>query len=293
MLITHTQVDELLDKLVDLSGLDEELFDRCGFLIRAERYDEAVSRAFVVLEERLRELLGVSGGSGVHLAQKAFAPKSGDLVERSRRPAAEVEGIRDLFVGAFKAYRNRSAHTVAGFSLDEARGIIHLVDLLLLILNQVSQAPTERVPNKISQALGPAVTERLCLFLERLKNVGIHSGRGTTWHPYQTKLMYQAPGWEEPRPHQFTVFYLSSVPGEPVLAFYMKALKHVPGLDIAQLEKDLLEAGCKRVASKDRYIMLFLSERNNQATFDRIYEILKALSEKFSQVPGTWQVPGT
>ena len=70
MLITDKQVDELLSKLSDLSGLDPELVRGCSLLIRSERYDEAVSRAFVVLEERLRELLKVRGGSGVDLSQK-------------------------------------------------------------------------------------------------------------------------------------------------------------------------------------------------------------------------------
>jgi hypothetical protein len=67
--------------------------------------------------------------------------KFGDLVPRLNLPRGEIEGIRHLFVGAFRAYRNRAAHTVAGYSLDEAWGIIHLVNLLLLILRQVEQAP--------------------------------------------------------------------------------------------------------------------------------------------------------
>ncbi len=283
MLITHAQTEELLSVLADLSGLDEDLAEICSDLIRAGRYDEAVSRAFVVLEERLRRSLNVPGGSGVNLAQKAFAPKSGDFVDRLHRPAAEIEGIRDLFVGAFRAYRNRAAHTVAGYNLDEARGIIHLVNLLLLVLDQVSQAPTERVPTKISQILGPAATKRLSLFLERLKDLGIHRGTGTTWRQFKGYVMYQPPGWEEPKSHRTTLFYLSSVPGEPVLAFYMKALKRIPGLDSDRLEADLLQAGCERVASKDRYIMLLLSKRNDQATFDRIYEILERVMEVGSE----------
>lgn len=149
MLITHTQVDELLSTLTHLSGLDEELAATCAALMRAERYDEAVSRAFVILEERLRGLLGVRGGAGVHLARKAFNSKSGDFVDRIGRPAAEVEGIRDLFVGAFRAYRNRAAHTVVGYSLQEAQGIIHLANLLLSRSPASSPAPSSSPSRRV------------------------------------------------------------------------------------------------------------------------------------------------
>ncbi len=280
MLITHTQVDELLSTLDDLSGLDEELSEICSGLIRAERYDEAVSRAFVVLEKRLRDLLGVRGGTGVNLAQKAFGSKGGEFLDRMNRPAAEVEGIRDLFVGAFRAYRNRAAHTVAGFNLGEARGIVHLVNLLLLVLGQVSQSPTERIPAKVAEALGPAVTERLCLFLERLKVIGIKSGSGKSSIPYRANVKYQVPSWSEPRPNLVAIFYLSKSASNPMLQFHSAGFKCIVGLDTEQVEADLMQAGCVRTAAKGTPIRLFLFEHNDQATFDRIYEILRALIEK-------------
>jgi hypothetical protein len=59
--MTNDQIDELVSALADLSGLDEELVERCGGLVRAQRYDEAVSRTFVVLEERMRGLMGMHG----------------------------------------------------------------------------------------------------------------------------------------------------------------------------------------------------------------------------------------
>jgi len=280
MLITHTQVDELLSTLDDLSGLDEELSEICSGLIRAERYDEAVSRAFVVLEERMRNLLGMRGGTGVNLAQKAFGSKGGEFLDKINRPTAEIEGMRDLFVGAFRAYRNRAAHTVAGYSLAEAQGIIHLVNLLLLILNQVSQAPTEQVPQGVAETLGSTATERLRVFLERLKAIGIKSESGKTVIPYRANVKFQSPSWAEPRPHFTTIFYLSKSANNPRLQFHSAGFKHIVGLDIEQIETDLLQAGCVRVSAAGTPIRLFLSEHNDQATFDRIYEILRALIEK-------------
>ncbi len=280
MLITHTQVDELLSTMNSLSGLDEELVEICSDLIRAERYDAAVSRAFVVLEERMRDLLGMGGGTGAQMVQKAFGSKSGEFLDKINRPTAEIEGMRDLFTGAFRAYRNRAAHTVAGYSLAEAQGIIHLVNLLLLILNQVSQAPTERVPAKVAEALGPVVTERLRLFLERLKAISIKSGPGKSSIPYRANVKYQVPSWSEPRPNLVAIFYLSKSASNPMLQFHSAGFKCIVGLDTQQVEADLMQAGCVRTAAKGTPIRLFLFEHNDQATFDRIYEILRALIEK-------------
>lgn len=279
MLITDEQVGELLSKLSDLSGLDQELVERCGLLIRSDRYDEAVGRAFVVLEERLRELLEVRGGSGVDLSQKAFSPKKGQLVDRLYLPPAEVEGIRDLFVGAFRAYRNRAAHTLAGYSLDEGRAIIHLVNLLLSVLEKARRAPMQQVPQEVAQLLGPAATERLQLFLQSLQEIEIGRGEGKTWIPYRATLEYDWPSWEKPRPHQVTVLYLTVSGGKPIIAFHSAGLSRVVGLDIDRLEGNLLQSGCVRVAAKSTPIRLFLNQHNDQDTFDRLYEILRSLTE--------------
>jgi uncharacterized protein (TIGR02391 family) len=282
MLITNTQVDELLSTLSDLSGLDHELLERCGILIRSERYDEAVSRAFVVLEERLRDLLGVHGGSGVDLSQKAFTPEKGQLADRLSLPTSEVEGIRDLFVGAFRAYRNRAAHTVAGYSLDEARGIINLVNLLLLVLEQARQAPESAILLEVSRRIGSGATVRLKGFLESLQGIGIGRGEGKLAIPYRVTLEYRAPSWDEPRAHPTTVFYLAVPGGDPVLSFRTgpDGLVNVVGLDVDQLESDLLHAGCVRVAAKSTPIRLFLNQQNSQDTLDRLYEILQDLMKK-------------
>jgi uncharacterized protein (TIGR02391 family) len=280
MFITNEQVDELLLKLADLSGLDAELAERCGILIRSQRYDEAVSRAFVVLEERLRELLEVRGGSGVDLAQKAFAPETGQLVDRLGLPRAENEGIRDLFVGAFKAFRNRAAHTVAGFSLEQAQSIIQLVNLLLLMLEQIRRASGQLVPERIAAVMAPGPKERLQLFLEGLQRIGIGEGHGKIWIPYRATLKCKIPSKKEPGPYRVSVLYLTLYGGKPALLFNSGGLSRVVGLDVKQLEAELLQAGCTRTAAKDTSIRLLMSEKNDQATFDRLYEILQDLMQK-------------
>jgi hypothetical protein len=129
--------------------------------------------------------------------------------------------------------------------------------------------------------LAPATTERLQHFLERLQDIGIRREEGEVKTPYQATLEYKAPSWKESRPERFTIFYLLLVRKKPVLAFSSKMLSQVVGLDIQQLESDLLQAGCTHhVGVKATPIRLFLSERNDQAIFDRLFEILRDLMEK-------------
>ncbi|MBN1811806.1 MAG: TIGR02391 family protein [Anaerolineae bacterium] len=279
MLITSDQVDELVSVMANLSGLDGELAARCGGLVREQRYDEAVGRAFVVLEERMRALMGMSGGSGRNLVSRLFSEKDMRYIERLNLPEEEWKGIRSIFDGAFAAYRNRTAHAVVDYSLDETRAIVHLVNLLLLIVRQIHQAPELHVPETMAQILGPAVTHRLNLFLDSLPTLGIARGKGKYWIPYKAKLVYHPSNWEEPKKHRFAVFYLTTTQS-PVLGFNMGALACVPGLDVERLASQLVQAGCSRVPSKDFSIQLILPDRNDQATFDHLYDILRDLVQK-------------
>lgn len=291
MLITNAQTDELLSTFSHLSGLDEQLAEMCTGLIRSQRYDEAVSRAFVVLEERLRETLGVPGGSGVPLSEKAFAPDSGDLVDRLMRPRSEVDGIRNLFVGAFKAYRNRAAHTMAGYGLDEARAIIHLVNLLLLILEQVREAPAHSIRRDVAELLEPEARARLRSFLASLEDIGIRKEEGQSKTPYQATLEYHPSSWDVPAPHPVTVFYLTASKGEPKLTFRSISLAEVVGLDIGSLEQALLQLGAVRVSAKTTPIRLHLNRYNDQETFDRLYDILRDMLDQH-RVSGPSSLPG-
>ena len=278
MLITSDQAEELLSTLADLSGLDEELADRCGFLFRTERYDEAVGRAFVVLEERLRKLMGVEKVSGGRLVDKLFFAQDSSYRDRLRLPEAEVRGLGDIFAGSFAAFRNRAAHTVAGYTLDEARGIIHLVNLLLMVLEQIEQVPKQLVPDETADTLGPSVTHRLNAFLSSLPEIGIRPERGKASIPYKARLRYHPPTWEEPKPNSVTVFYLTSG-RSPKLAFNTGSLVNVPDLDVEQLIGRLLQAGCSSTSAL-KSIPLVLEQHNDQATFDRLHDILEDLMRK-------------
>jgi hypothetical protein len=216
----------------------------------------------------------------VHLSEKAFAPDSGDLVCRLNRPRGEVDGIRDLFVGAFKAYRNPAAHTVADYTLDEARATIHLVNLLLLILEQVRQAPSHPIRQDVADLLEPEARRRLRSFLGSLEDIGIRKGQGKAKTPYQATLKYHPSSWEAAAPHKVTLFYLQASQEKPMLSFRTPSLGQVVGLDAESLEQDLLQLGCVRVRAKSTPIRLHIDRHNAQETFAQLYRLLRDLMEK-------------
>lgn len=279
MLTTNERMDELVSVLARISGLDEELADQCGGLIREQRFDDAVSRAFVLLEERMRGLMSMRGGTGRQLVSKLFSDTDRQFVDRLDLPEEEWKGIRSLFDGAFAAYRNRAAHTVAGYGLGDAQAIVHLVNLLLLVVRQMREAPEKQVPEKMAQALGKAATHRLNLFLDKVAKIGIVRAGGSQYLPYKARLLFHPSHWEKPKPHRLAVFYLS-MDREPALGFNVVPLGNVPGLDAQALSARLLEAGCVRGPGKDVTVRLRLAEQNSQPTFDRLYEILRDLTEK-------------
>jgi uncharacterized protein (TIGR02391 family) len=284
MLLTHLQIERLEKTLVELSCLDESLVRRCGSLIKAERFDEAVRAAFIVLEERLRKVLKVPGGTGVDLSQKAFAPGKGDLIPNlNLRTLSEEEGVRDLFVGAFKAYRNRAAHTFAGYTLEESCAVIELVNLLLLILRQTEVKWYDKLAREVAATVSPEAARRFRDFLLRLEQLGIRHYEGKTWEPFKASVLYQAKDWDEPRHWETAVFYFVRTGKDaPTIDFPMGGdLRKVVDFDREHMEQRLLEVGCERVARRMNTIRLVLTERNDQATFDRLYDVIREYVERY------------
>jgi hypothetical protein len=125
--------------------VDEELRNDCAkHLENRETYIDAIRRAGVVLEERLRKTIGGDGPEkfkeGVDLVDYAHLPKSGRLII-SDHPA-EQEGVRMLFRGALQFVRNPPAHKKVQYTELEAWQTISLIDYLLLLLRQAKPRET-------------------------------------------------------------------------------------------------------------------------------------------------------
>ena len=219
----------------------------------------------------------------MHLVQKLFSSKDPHLTDRLRLPEDEIKGLRDIFTGSFAAFRNRAAHTVAGYNRDEARAIIHIVNMLLLIVEQIRRAPDLQAEPDLADALSPAAAGRLQHFLARLQEIGVSRKEGDSSDAYKVTLICHYPSWERPRPHEITVFYLQKE-GNPSLRFRIDMLSKVKGYDIDSLKDVLVKLGCKRSARKTTPLEFFVTERNDQATFDRLYQILADLIRKHQVV---------
>lgn len=119
--------------------MDEELRNDCAeFLTREDTYIDAIRRAGVVLEMRLRKTIGGDGPErfkqGVDLVDYALIPGSGRLII-SDHPA-EQEGVRMLFRGAVQFVRNPPSHKKLQYTELEARQAVGLIDYLLSLLRQ-------------------------------------------------------------------------------------------------------------------------------------------------------------
>src|SRR5215207_1789848 len=140
MILTDTEIREIWQSVEASSGLDDELLRRCGHLLHIGAFDEAVRNAFVLLEERLRVAVNQEGMTGTSLANSAFKA-DGPLAKQLSHNLSEREGLRELYSGAFKLFRNPTAHGVVGYDSVEGKSIIGLVNLLLKILARASELP--------------------------------------------------------------------------------------------------------------------------------------------------------
>ena len=111
----------------------EEILRRAMPQYRDGYYGDAVFNAFKVVEEALREALGVQGGTARELIRDAFKPEAGRL----HAPEAlndERTALLNLFQGAFGYFRNPHGHSFPAISRSTAYRQLILADLLLDIV---------------------------------------------------------------------------------------------------------------------------------------------------------------
>jgi uncharacterized protein (TIGR02391 family) len=122
---------------------DEELRRRCEDLLVAEKhFDRAILQACVVLEDRVRSVIGADAHiTGVPLMEMAFSPRNPQL----RFSAVEQEqlGAMQLYRGTMAFFRNVVGHHIIDtYTQDDALRFISWVDLLLTMLKTATTSPT-------------------------------------------------------------------------------------------------------------------------------------------------------
>ncbi|HOR18512.1 MAG TPA: TIGR02391 family protein [Brevefilum sp.] len=130
-----------LTPLADLTNLDDAIKKRCLPILGAgstdpKLWDSAIRTAGVILEERLRDVGGISDENciGQALVNSVFS-NNGSLQSKFSVDS-ERQGYRDLYAGIVGAFRNPSSHRFIDPSPDEGGAFIVFVNLLLKMLEK-------------------------------------------------------------------------------------------------------------------------------------------------------------
>ena len=289
MFLTNDEMQILRDSVEAQAGYDAELIKTCSHLIHIKAFDEAVRNAFVLLEDRLRNALNKRGSTGFQMAQYAFST-NGPFTKLLSHDLLEYEGTRDLFYGAFRLYRNPSAHNIIGYNAGEARSIVSLVNLLLAQIDHLSSMPqpgsfsenVELILSALEKKVGAATVTRIRIFLSQCKKLNMHpSSKAKVWIPFRKHALVQGNSTKEPSPQKITVFYLSNGTKEQGLWFPINQYwSAIVDIDRKKVLSRLKELGFQPMGkAQDPYISL--DSHNSQTFFENLHKIVELISQDF------------
>jgi uncharacterized protein (TIGR02391 family) len=283
MILTDDEIRQIRRSIEAQAGLDETLMQRCGPLIHMGRFDEAVRSAFVLLEERLRKAVNEEGMSGTQLANFAFSPTKGPLAKHLGSDQAEREGLRELYSGAFKLFRNPTAHGVVGYTAAEGKAIIGLVDLLIKMLKRAEELPPpdlfpdylEAALSKTEAKIGPGATSHLRVFLGKcITELGLRPTPGKQWIPFKRYALYQPESWDEPKRHLLAVFYLVVTDERSRMHFSTSQYyPYVVGFNLDHLMDELAQLSFHPVG-KDQELEIDLQAHNDEPFFNALFDLV-------------------
>jgi uncharacterized protein (TIGR02391 family) len=286
MILTDKEMHQIRESIEEQAGLDGELAHRCGHLIHLGAFDEAVRSAFVLLEERLKEAVGHEEMTGSNLANRAFRA-DGSLTKLLAHTKSEQEGLRELYSGAFKLFRNPTAHGVVNYSAAEGKAIIALVNLLLIMLKRAGEMPPlDLLPKKveillteIEQAVGAGAASRIRLFLCRCMEMGLKPAAATVWIPFKRYAFVKYKAWDEPKSYAIPLFYIGSDRLQIPLNYYYPT---VIGLETDQLVEELTALGFQP-SGKHREPTVSWKTHNSREFFDDLLELFQRTSDMFEE----------
>jgi uncharacterized protein (TIGR02391 family) len=282
MVLTDEEMKQIRLSIEEKVGLDDELLKRCGHLLHIGAFDEAVRNAFVLLEERLRKATSQEGMTGTKLANFAFNSDS-SLAKQLSSEVSEREGLRELYSGAFKLFRNPTAHGIVGYDNTEGKAIINLVNLLLVILSKVEDMPSpnflpknaEAIILDLEKTISAGVASRLRTFISRCIKSGLEPGASAKQMiPFKRHALMKYDTWDKPRPYPFALFYLVSGVKDQTIQFPVHLYyRLVVGFDLEDLQKDLQNLGFRPVGQQKNYAV-DLRLHNDQTFFEKLNELI-------------------
>lgn len=283
MLLTNDELQLVREAVEVQGGINRDLIQRCARLIHINAFDEAVQQAFVILEERLRRLLKKERATGIQMVQFAFSSE-GPFSKLLAGNQPEREGLEHLMSAAFKLYRNPAAHSIVGYSAAEARAIISLVDLILKQIDRLSLLPQpdalpaniEQTLQLVEQEIGGKATDQIRVLLKKCTNEGLAiSTSAKKWIPFRRQALILRNGWEKPKPHSLTVFYLYSNESDQGLWFPVNQYyKNVVGLNLDEIVKRLRGMGFQFFGTAQDFY-LSLNTVRDKPFYDKLFETIR------------------
>ncbi len=294
MLLTNNDMQLVRQAVEVQSGLDKELVSRCSPLIHIEAFDEAVRQAFVVLEERLRQILKKERLTGMQMVNYAFSAE-GPLAKLLVDNLVEREGLESLLSGAFKLYRNPAAHTIIGYDGAEARGILYLIDLILKRLARLAEIPQadilpdnlKQLIQHIEQSTNAKVANHIRLFVGKCLKAGLTvNSSATQWISFRRQAMIQSQDSRTPKVRQVAVFQLYNSEKEQAIWFWISQYYNsVVGFDSGPVKKELRELGfIPKGTNQDYYLRL--TEGIDREFIDRLFSLVQKVTKEFESTLG-------
>ena len=291
MILTDEEIQSIRRSIETQAGLDPELTQRCGHLIHIGAFDEAVRNAFVLLEERLRAMVGNEGMTGTQVANFAFRP-DGPLAKQLANSPSEKEGLRELYSGAFKLFRNPTAHGVVGYDSADGKSIIGLVNLLLRLLARANDPSTASlVPQNVRSvlaemeaSLGMNPSSRLQGFALKCIKSGVKPQASPKVNiPFRKHALVKYEHWRKPKPYPVTIFYLTNRKKEFGLRFPVnRYYSNIVGLETTWFKQELKTLGFQTAGRHQNYI-INLQIRNDQPFFDKLFDTVIRLADEIEK----------
>ena len=194
--------------------------------------------------------------------------------------------------GAFKLFRNPSAHSVVGYDNAEGKSIVALVNLLIILLDKVEEQPpanllpknADQVIAEVEKTLGAGVTGRLRTFVSKCVKLGLEPDPKTKqWIPFKRHALMKYDGWEKPKPHRLPMFYLVLEEKGQVIQFPVhQYYRLVMGFDLGAFQTELLGLGFHPVGQQ-KYYTMDLRLHNDAAFFDKLADLVLKTREQIDR----------
>ena len=134
------------DWIGDESWWDPFLLSTCRQHVRQEHYDDVIRKAFICVEERIRELTNIDAsddnGYGVGLINKSIGISKStrlgktDFSRRLEQRGVKTDAARSFISGAFGLYRNDPAHQLVEYDRKTCTAVLWTVNLILELVEK-------------------------------------------------------------------------------------------------------------------------------------------------------------